>query len=576
MASLAELEDALVNADKAGDVDAAKMLAAEINRQRGVDTAPPKMYKIGAEGLPDAVKAVAGDFSPHAQLAVGFKAGMDLTAQRLRQLFGGATTPQDANEIKANRALLEESPMARLGDMGFDLALTGMPAVAGYGAATKGLSTVIPQWLARSGAAGIMGAAIPTVTQPVLQGESGLKNAGAGAVGGILGDAAFRTAARALEPVMASPKVQELLNRDITPTIGQAADEKTLLGRFAKSAEEKLQSVPLLGDIIKNARLRPHEEVNLAALRTVYPDAKEIGHKGVAAAEQHVSDLYESALGKFKNGVAPDQAFLQGAFAAPQDPRLLLSPEQQKQYANFLDKVVLGQATNGGTMEASVAKKIDSEIGTKVRDLMGSSNASERDLGRAFQSLQSEFRGLINRSAPTAEVAAELADANRKWANFVRIRDAAASSGAREGVFTPSQLLAAVRRNDASVGKGRFAKGEALLQDLAGPARDVLGDTVKNSGTTDRMLLAHLLSAGIGGGAAYATGKSPVEGAAMGAVASLPMSAFYSGPGQRYALGGYGWQQPAASFMRSGAPYGAAAGGILAGQRTSWMGEGAK
>jgi hypothetical protein len=64
MADIQSLETALVNADKAGDVEAAKTLATELRRQRGVETqaqsAPPA--KIGAEGLGDAIKQVSEEF----------------------------------------------------------------------------------------------------------------------------------------------------------------------------------------------------------------------------------------------------------------------------------------------------------------------------------------------------------------------------------------------------------------------------------------------------------------------------------------------------------------------------------
>lgn len=47
MASLADLQDALVNADKAGDVDAARQLADAIHSMRKVDSAKPEAAKAG-------------------------------------------------------------------------------------------------------------------------------------------------------------------------------------------------------------------------------------------------------------------------------------------------------------------------------------------------------------------------------------------------------------------------------------------------------------------------------------------------------------------------------------------------
>lgn len=52
MASLPDLERALINADKAGDVDAAKMLAAEITKVRGAQPKPVPFVPSGEKGIP--------------------------------------------------------------------------------------------------------------------------------------------------------------------------------------------------------------------------------------------------------------------------------------------------------------------------------------------------------------------------------------------------------------------------------------------------------------------------------------------------------------------------------------------
>jgi hypothetical protein len=61
-------------------------------------------------------------------------------------------------------------------------------------------------------------------------------------------------------------------------------------------------------------------------------------------------------------------------------------------------------------------------------------------------------------------------------------------------VFSPSQLAAAVRKSDKSAGKGAFAKGDALMQDLSDRAQSVMGSNVGNSGTADRALAAYVAS----------------------------------------------------------------------------------
>jgi len=413
---------------------------------------------------------------------------------------------------------------------------------------TPGSSMGTKQYEFTSRGGFIPGGAIPAAASMVAEHLGGPEWSSVGAMAGLpLGQAASRI----VQPMTPSLPAQRLLGKDIVPTIGQAADQGTLLGRLARSTEEKLASVPLLGDIIKNARMRPFEEVNLAALKTVNPDAKAIGHAGLAQAEEHVSSLYDSALGKFTAGVSADRPFAAAALNAADNPALLLRPAQKRQYGEFVNGVVnKAFAENEGTIDAQLAKKIDSEIGARARSLRSSSVTSERDLGQAFQSLQSAWRDLITRNAPSQEVLAELADANRKYANFVRIRDAAASPGAKEGVFSPAQLQAAVRRGDRTVGHGGFAKGEALMQDLSGPAKAVLQDSMPNPTTADRLLLAHMLT-------------HPAS-AGVGIASAIPAAALYSRLGQRYVLGNLPAQGLLADMARRNAPYGAVGAGILA------------
>ena len=104
--------------------------------------------------------------------------------------------------------------------------------------------------------------------------------------------------------------------------------------------------------------------------------------------------------------------------------------------------------------------------------------------------------------------------ANTAWANFVRVRDASARIGAKEGVATPAQMLSAVRSQDKSAGKSAFSKGDALLQDLAEPAKNVLPTTIPDSGTAGRTLMALL---GYGAGTA-AIGPGLIAGGVAGAL----------------------------------------------------------
>jgi len=91
--------------------------------------------------------------------------------------------------------------------------------------------------------------------------------------------------------------------------------------------------------------------------------------------------------------------------------------------------------------------------------------------------------------------AGELRQINSGWAMYARIRDAAAQRRTSGGVFTPSDLLGAVKKGDRSVSKGSFARGDALMQDFAEAGQQVLPSKIPDSGTAGRSLAS---AAGLG------------------------------------------------------------------------------
>ena len=95
---------------------------------------------------------------------------------------------------------------------------------------------------------------------------------------------------------------------------------------------------------------------------------------------------------------------------------------------------------------------------------------------------------------------------------------AASSVAAKDGVFTPAQLHAAVKAKDKSMDKGAFARGNALMQDLSSAGKNVLPSNIPDSGTAGR-LLANMAA-------------HPISGM-LTAAASIPAMAAYSRTGSR-------------------------------------------
>jgi len=66
-----------------------------------------------------------------------------------------------------------------------------------------------------------------------------------------------------------------------------------------------------------------------------------------------------------------------------------------------------------------------------------------------------------------------------------------------DGIFTPAQFKTAVRAGDRTMRKGSYAKGSAIMQDLADAGSSVLNSKIPDSGTAGRLLGA---GAGLGAG----------------------------------------------------------------------------
>lgn len=545
MASLDELGAALINADKAGDANGARLLAGEIQRMRAAESPAPA--KIGVEGLPEAVKAVAGDFHPATQMAVGAKSAWDLAAMRLKQLVGGTLTPQQETETRANRALLEGSPMALLGNIATNMAATAPMIGASYGGvsslASKGLPSYL-QFLAPSAGAAAVGALTPALTQPVLQGESTLRNAGQGALAGVLADAALRGTSRLVQPITQSPAVQKLLNYDVIPTPGSAA------GGMMKTVEDKLQSLPFVGDLIKGRQVGAREELNRAALGLGTPPGQSIAAVGREGIEQG-KDAFASAYGKVYQGsnIGIDKQLLQDLAAAKNAPIVPMSSDEIKKFDQIVQREILDRLPGQSTLPTTEAKTtIEANLGKAVAK-------SEGPLQDALKAARDSFRSAMGRSVGP-QAAAEVKAVDKAYSAFADVKKAAKIAEGNEGVFTPRQLQ-------------RVAKpGE--LKNLANAAQQVLPSVIPNSGTTDRALLNWLLLSGGAMGANQASGMLPgregqpfMNPAFLAALAISP--ALYSRAGARYMTGDLIPGQPAlAAAIRQASPYAAQGGALYA------------
>lgn len=390
----------------------------------------------------------------------------------------------------------------------------------------------LPQAASLAGRVGVgaLGGAASGALTPVAEGDFGTEKlkqiAGGAAVGGAL-PVLTGAVSRVISPNASRNANLELLRQEgVTPTIGQA------LGGRLNTVEEKLQSIPIIGDAIANARKRSLESFNQAAINRatgkIGQEQSGIGQEGIKKAGDAISNAYDDALNSI-TGVRLDGQFNGNLLQLRGLAQGLTDPLRNK-FNDTVNQILLRKVSRNGSILPDDYKAIDSELGNLASRYGKSQVASEQEFGDAVKQLQSLLNQQMFRSNP--QVAGQLQAADEAYANLVRLEGAARAAKNNEGVFTPAQLNQAVQAADNSVRKRSVARGTALLQDLSNAGQSVLGNRVPNSGTTDRAALAATVGAGlinpliplgIAGGAGLYT--SPLQRALVASVASRPQAA---------------------------------------------------
>lgn len=336
--------------------------------------------------------------------------------------------------------------------------------------------------------------AIGSVLNPVTEGDYAKGKAeqlATGTVGGAVAERLGAAAGKIIKPTF--DKAQTLLmSEGVRLTPGQ------MIGGGGKVVEDAMTSAPLTGNALSSGMKRSLSDFNKAGYnRALAPigekfEGDKVGREGIKQVGERLSAAYEKVIPnltfkadqEFKDSVANLRSM---AEELPQD--------QARQFdaiiGNRLDKR-LGET---GEIDGQTYKQVESELGRKAADLHSSEDAAQRQLGDAIGEVQGAMRDGLERSNP--EAAGELRKINAGWAAFTRLQRAAGNRSTSGGVFTPGDLLTAVKRSDKSVRKGSFARGDALLQDLADAGQEVLSSKVPDSGTATRSAVTRPLEAAL-------------------------------------------------------------------------------
>lgn len=450
-------------------------------------------------------------------------AGLVPGDESLGDIYSGMQSQVDAEQ----RQFSKENTKTALA-----LELAGSAPLAAFGGSAAAGKTLWQTALKGAGIGSAYGGAYGVGT--AKEGER-LGSGGKGALAGAIGGAVLPVAAKGLGRVISTkasknPELQRLLAEDVKPTIGQA------LGGAAGRTEEKLMSTPIFGDMIKRARNMTAGDFQKAAwnralkpLGDKMPKGK-TGREAVAYAHEALSKKYDDVLNKI-GAVTPDKAFYSSVDELNELVGKAKMPAKEMREWEFILNKARGSLDENGVMTSEGFKKLESTLTTAGKKLARQDSVFSNDLSMAVRQLREGLRDMLQRQAGGS--ADELAKINKGYANFKILETAAGGQGATGGSFTAKQLAAAVRKADSSKNKGRFARGQALMQDLSDAGTDIVSDVVPNSGTVDRLAMGGgALASGVmspaipaslvAGGAMY---TKPIQNALVKAIARRPEKA---------------------------------------------------
>lgn len=456
--------------------------------------------RLGAANTP----VVAGAAGVGDSLTVGLR---DKALAAGKTIFGGGTYADNLTNTRADSAVLtEDNPLSTLGGQ-----------VAGFIGGGAGVARAFPkaaQFMARGSrlaqaGKGIAADATYGAAYGANKAEDGEQVPGAiqGALEAGVGSAAGRGLATGLGRVFApvgNKAVDLLRSKGVPVTPGQA------LGPAAARVEEKLQSVPVIGDMIGSARGKAEEGFNTAVLNdALKPLGVEIpAGKTGKAAMKFAQDAFNDAYGKARAGMqlVPDEEL---ANALKDLSDRAANGEFTEETAKRLGKIYeaqVGRRIEKGVVSGDDYKAMHSKIGSLID---GAKRAQNDDLFSALNELQAIVDTTARKYSPP-EAVSLMDAADEGYSLFVRAENAAKMRGGETGKFSASQYDSAVQRGDSSVRSKAYLRGEARGQDMAEAGKDILRNQVPDSGTVGRLALNTVALGGGGLASAYdPTGISP-------------------------------------------------------------------
>lgn len=394
-------------------------------------------------------------------LTLGFGDEMEAA---VRSAFGDKSYSEIIKEVRSDiDSFRDTAPLAAYG-----AEILGSMITGGVGTARAIGTTAGREAIKRAGIAG----GVEGGLYGVGSGESVEGRIAGGIAGAGLGAGTAGLAQRYMPALQEGAK--SMLSRGYPLTAGQA------YGGKIGSIEQKI-STPFLQESIQEARRRPQQmfvrETIDEALKPIGVKVPEgfTGETAVDFAEDAIQEAYSKVVPKAKfDAAVPDTKIKSIVQKAVDDGRF--SPEDAKEFNKELADVY-GSFKRNGKMTGELFKESESEMSAMIRSMR---NTGQRRQAKVMRDIQASLRDEFAKQNPDLP---DLQAANKAYRNMrpiVKLSDAKVATG---GEFTPTALVRAET-------KGRPRTSPEVLR--AREARDILGQTVPDSGTAGRMALGQM------------------------------------------------------------------------------------
>jgi hypothetical protein len=487
--------------------------------QEWAKSAPPKKLSAGQHvvGFMSKVNAAI----PLAdEISAGLRTGQNALTGKVKPDLGalvGDFKKEMGNQRSYEKEYTERAPMAANLGTGTGNALTML--VPG-GKAANALATAPRAANMARGAvtAGLTGAAYAatdrgTASERLKAASDAVRDPLTLALGA--GAGALAPARKSMKPKpRINPDVVELRAKGVDLTPGQAS------GGLLKGIEDAATSLPIVGGAIQDARLANLGTFNHAvANEALKPVGKRVpktvapGHETVAYVERALGGEYDKLIPT--GGVKVDKELGQGV-AALNDITATMDAKSKRKLENIL-KVRFLDHFKDGALDGRGYQVAQEKLRLEMERYAKSSDPDSQAIGEALKLVKTELQEAAARQNPS--FATRKARIDRGYAEFKRLQGATTATGAAaDGVFSAGQYGGAIKKADKSLDKGRFARGDAMGQDLAASAGRVLPSAVPDSGTATRGAIGALVSAPAAIGTGFATGGVPGALAAAGGI----------------------------------------------------------